>query len=109
MHSSEPALLTRAIRACLLTTLLLPATAALARDVEFDLQGGTIEEVLPEFARQAGVQIVAPGTPSRNGAKLARFKGSMDPHAMLERLLAGSGLAVIADDGRTITLGAAAP
>ena len=28
---------------------------------------------------------------------------------MLERLLAGSGLAVIADDGRTITLGAAAP
>lgn len=108
MPSFKPALPTCAIRAFLATILTLPATGAFARDVEFDLKGGAIEEVLPEFARQAGLQITAPAAQPR-GIRVPAYKGSIEPHALLERLIAGSGLSIVAENDRTINLGAAVP
>ncbi len=41
--------------------------------------------------------------------EVGQLKGQMDPRQALTRLLNGAGLAIASDDGRTITLRAAAP
>jgi iron complex outermembrane receptor protein len=56
-----------------------------------------------EFARQAGVQILAPAEATQ-GKRTAAVSGSMSVGQALETLLAGTGLVVTANDGRTIIL-----
>ncbi len=100
--------LARAVRNGLLVALFCTAAPAFAQEVDFDLQSGPIQEVLPEFARQAGLQIIAPGEQSgRQGVNVRPVKGVMEARQALARLLAGTGLSVASDDGRTITLRAA--
>nr|MBO2466952.1 TonB-dependent receptor [Xanthomonadaceae bacterium] len=97
--------LARAVRLGLLAVVATTAGQALAREMSFDVAGGSLEQALPEFARQAGLQIIAPaseaGVPS---IQVPPLVGQMEPREALSRLIAGTGLQVAADDGRTITL-----
>ena len=90
--------------ACLAAAAGTPARADEGA-VRFDLAAGTIDSVLPEFARQAGLQIVAPADAER-GARLrvAALHGEMAPREALRRLIAGTGLVVASDDGEAIVL-----
>ena len=110
MRSFKLLPLASAIRGGLAATALCVAMPALAAPPQFDINGGRIEEVLPEFARQAGLQIIAPAAMGDEGRiEVGQLKGQMDPRQALNRLLSGTGLAVASDDGRTITLRAATP
>ena len=51
--------LARAVRLGLVA-MAMSAGPVLAGDVTFDVQGGSLEEALPELARQAGLQSIAP-------------------------------------------------
>src|SRR5690606_9639684 len=96
--------LTRAIRLGLLATVL-GVGPVLAAEATFDVEGGSLERVLPEFARQAGLQITAPaGEAGAPALRIAPLSGTMDSREALARLIAGTGLEVASDDGQTITL-----
>lgn len=80
---------------------------ACAQQRVFDVPAQPATKSIPEFGRQAGIQIVAPGKKLR-GIRTAPIKGSYDVRAALGQLLRGTGLKIVADDGRTITLASAA-
>jgi outer membrane receptor protein involved in Fe transport len=82
--------------------------AAFAQQRNFDLPAQSGTRSIPEFARQAGIQIVAPGSKLRK-IRTRGLKGALDVRAALNALLQGTGLRVVADDGKTITLAASAP
>ncbi|WP_078059656.1 TonB-dependent receptor [Xanthomonas massiliensis] len=112
MRSIKPLPLSQAIRGGLLAALLGSCVpSALAQQAtQFDLAGGRIEDVLPAFARQAGLQVIAPAHERGEGpVRVAALKGRMAPREALGRLLEGTGLSVASDDGHTVTLRAAAP
>lgn len=70
---------------------------------QFNLASDDAVEAIPEFGRQAGVQIVAPARHLR-GLQTQAVQGVMEPREALGLLLAGTGLEVATDDGRVITL-----
>ncbi|MCS4233730.1 TonB-dependent receptor [Stenotrophomonas sp. BIGb0135] len=110
MRSYKLQPLARAIRGGLMVSVLGMVMPALAQQASFDIAGGRIEEALPEFARQAGIQIISPAVGDReNAVAVAALKGQMDARQALGQLLAGTGLSVASDDGRTITLRADRP
>src|SRR3546814_334074 len=74
----------------------------------FDIPATDAVAALPEYARQAGVQIVAPGEQLR-GLRTPAVKGTMDARAALRLLLADTGLQVAEADGYTITLNTVIP
>lgn len=69
----------------------------------FDIPAEEAVEAIPEFARQAGVQIVAPAD-QLHGLRTPAVRGTMEPRAALAQLLDSTGLEVASDDGRIITL-----
>ena len=96
--------LRKAILWALTTGAIAVTSAAWAQQRSFNIPASDAASALPEYARQAGVQIVAPGE-QLAGRRTPAINGSMDAHSALRTLLAGTGLKVISDDGRTITLG----
>jgi outer membrane receptor protein involved in Fe transport len=58
---------------------------------------------IPEFARQAGVQIVAPADKLK-GVRTQEVRGDLEVAKALQRLLAGTPLEVAANDGAVIVL-----
>ncbi|MEI9887588.1 MAG: TonB-dependent receptor [Rhizomicrobium sp.] len=76
---------------------------AWAQTRSFDIPAEDAVKAIPEFARQAGIQIVAPADRLK-GVQTPAISGSMDVHAALERLLADTGIEVASDDGQTIIL-----
>lgn len=74
-----------------------------SRERNFDVPAGPATTSIPEFARQAGVQIVAPGG-RLSGQQTPPIRGTMDSRAALAQLLSDTDLRVARDDGRTITL-----
>ncbi|HET8897692.1 MAG TPA: STN domain-containing protein, partial [Rhodanobacteraceae bacterium] len=105
MRSLKLLPLASAVRGGLMAAILGLALPAAAAPSQFDIDGGQIEQVLPEFARQAGLQIIAPASlGSAERIEVRQLKGQMDARAALRQLLEGTGLSVAADDGRTITL-----
>lgn len=86
-----------------LAAIILPASAW-AQQRAFDLPAESATKSIPEFARQAGIQIVAPGSKLR-GIRTPALKGGLDVRAALATLIHGTGLRIMADDGATITLG----
>lgn len=76
---------------------------AAAQTRAFDLRAQPAVTAIPEFARQAGVQIVAPADDLR-GLVTPPIKGAYDVRAALQRLIAGADLELAGDDGVTITL-----
>jgi len=81
----------------------LLAQAASAQQVSFDVPAGEAVKIIPEFARQAQLQIVAPAYEIK-GVMTAPIKGQLDVRAALKLLLAGTGLEIATDDGRIISL-----
>ncbi len=76
---------------------------ALAQTMTFNLPEQAAATSIPEFARQAHLQIIAPAD------KLASIKthtihGALDVRIALQQLLEGTGLVIAADDGHTISL-----
>jgi outer membrane receptor protein involved in Fe transport len=81
---------------------LLFVGVASAQEHYFDIPAESAAASIPEFARQAGVQIVAPGDLA--GTATAALKGRLETRDALQRLLAGTDLVIAADDGSVIAL-----
>lgn len=79
------------------------AQPAFAQMRSFDVPAQQAMTAIPAFARQAGVQIVAPAA-GLKGRMARAVKGQMDVNAGLAQLLAGTGLSVAARTGQTISL-----
>ena len=79
------------------------AGAAWAQQRTFDVPANDAVQAIPEFARQAGVQIVAPADQLR-GVRTPPLRGEMDVRQALRQMLQGSGLEVASDQGGVIVL-----
>jgi len=82
---------------------LTAMTAAMSQTTAFDVPGQEAATAIPEFARQAGLQIIAPADKLK-GVKTQSLHGAIDTRAALKQLLVGTGLIVASDDGHTISL-----
>jgi outer membrane receptor protein involved in Fe transport len=80
-------------------------SAVRAETHSFDVPAEEAGKSIPEFARQAGTQIVAPGEVLR-GMTTQAVKGVLETHAALKVLLQGTGLSIVSDDGHIIALAA---
>jgi iron complex outermembrane receptor protein len=83
--------------------VLLTATGAAAQERTFDVPSGPAANAIPTFARQAGVQIVAPAAQLK-GVVTPSVKGRQDARAALKTFLAGTNLEIAADNGSVIIL-----
>lgn len=100
--------LRQAILAVLMGAAVGLAPAVAAQQRSFDIPASDASAALPEYARQAGVQIIAPGAQLR-GLRTPAVKGTMDARVALRLLLADTGLHVAAANENTITLNAQVP
>jgi outer membrane receptor protein involved in Fe transport len=91
------------VRDAVFAALLLTATAAGAQQRTFNVPREAAVKSIPEFARQAGVQIVAPAD-QLAGVTTPAIQGQKDVRAALKDLIAGTGLTVASDDGAVIAL-----
>ncbi|MBU1376475.1 MAG: TonB-dependent receptor [Alphaproteobacteria bacterium] len=82
--------------------LALPGPA-LAQTRTFNIPSQDAATAIVAFALQAGVQITAPVS-RLEGVRTPAVRGALDVRAALGTLLQGTHLAVVRDDGRTITL-----
>src|SRR5258707_1176471 len=69
----------------------------------FDVPSDRAVNSIPEFARQAGLQIIAPAD-QLQGVKTPAIKGNIDIEVALNELLQGSGVEVASNDGVTVVL-----
>lgn len=74
-----------------------------AQTVGFNVPEEDALSAIPEFARQAHLQIVAPADQLK-GIKTHAVHGTIEVHAALEQLLRGTGIVVASDDGHIISL-----
>lgn len=82
---------------------LAAAPAAHAQSRVFDIPAQPAVKAIPEFARQAQLQIVASAR-DLTGVQTPAIKGAMDVREALRHLLAGTALQIVSDDGQIITL-----
>src|SRR3954469_23467036 len=87
------------------TLALCCAREAWAQARSFDIPAEDANKAIPEFARQADIQIVAPGDHLK-GLKTIPVKGYFETRVALSKLLAGTNTVVASDDGKTIVLNA---
>lgn len=94
-----------AIRSALFcgVSALIVLSAAAAQDKTFDIPSDSAVKTIPTFARQAGIQIVASAAQLEH-VRTPTVRGTMDMHAALHRLIAGTPLEVATDAGGVITL-----
>ncbi|MGZ6003684.1 MAG: TonB-dependent receptor domain-containing protein [Caulobacteraceae bacterium] len=85
------------------TTVLMAAWGASAQTRQFNIPSEDAAKSIPEFARQAGVQITAPVS-DLHGVKTPAIVGEQDLHAALAKLLGATGLEIASDDGGVIVL-----
>ena len=78
----------------LLLALAVPGLAV-AQPMDFDVPAQPAVTAIPEFARQAGVQIVAPADELKH-IRTPALRGRMEVRAALERLITGAGLEIAA-------------
>ncbi len=91
-----------------MTLAVLYASTASAQPLNIDLPSQEAAKSIPEFGRQANVQIIAPVTRLRD-VRTPAVKGHLEVREALDQLLAGTGLEVASNDGKTIVLRLAAP
>lgn len=82
---------------------LFTASTALAQTRRFDIPSEEAAKSIPEFARQAGVQITAPVS-GLHGVMTPRITGQQDIHAALAALIANTGLEIASESRDVITL-----
>ena len=80
-----------------------PAEASTQTERPFNLPSQPLSRALPAFARQAGLQILAP-TDDMAGATAPALHGQFESRAALRRLIAGSGLEIASDRDGVILL-----
>ena len=90
-------------QALLCSAALFVLGAAAAHAETFDLPAQPAVTSIPMFARQAGIQILAP-TDQLNGINTPALKGDLDRKTALHQLLKGTPLVVASDDGATVVL-----
>ena len=83
--------------------VLAISTAVRAQQRAFDIPSEDAAKAIPEFARQAGIQILAP-VGKLHSVKTRTVKGILDIHVALHLLLGGTSLEVAADSGSLIVL-----
>jgi outer membrane receptor protein involved in Fe transport len=88
--------------ACAIAALALGQPAH-AQQRRFDVPAQDARQAIPQFARQAGIQISAP-TGRLRGVRTHAIKGNLDARAALRAMIAGTGLSIASDDGSMIIL-----
>jgi iron complex outermembrane receptor protein len=83
-------------------------TPASAQARAFDIPAQPAVQAIPELARQAQIQIVASAR-DLSGVRTPAVRGTLDAREALRRLIAGTPLHVVSDDGRIVTLRSNAP
>jgi len=83
--------------------VLAAATSVSAEERTFSVASTRATDAIPEFARQAGIQIVAPAEKLR-GLSTPAIEGRYDTREALAMLIQGTGLHIASDDGRTVML-----
>lgn len=83
------------------------ATSAFAQQRTFNLPSQEAVLAIPEFARQAGIQIAAPAS-QLAGVRTPAVRGDLDTRQALALLLEGTGLEIASDNGSVIALRRAA-
>ncbi|KJH88387.1 ferrioxamine B receptor [Pseudomonas fluorescens] len=107
-RSSQTSLLRQAVRAALLSTALgasaVPMLATAAQDgvtasrQSYNIAAGPLDEVLNQFARQAGITLAS--TPGQTaGRQSPGLKGEYSADQALDQLLNGSGLIAVGQEG----------
>jgi TonB-dependent receptor len=79
------------------------ASPLLAQERDFDIPAQPAVRAIPELARQAQVQIIAPAR-DLDGVTTPAIKGRMDVRVALQRMIAGTPLRIESFDGQIITL-----
>lgn len=87
------------------TAFCLPAVAQ-AQTRNFDVPAQAASTGIQEFARQAGIRIIATA-PDSSGRRTNAVQGSLDTREAMDRLLSGTGLSVRSFDGDIAVLSAA--
>lgn len=77
-----------------------------AQERNFDVPAQLAVKAIPEFARQAGIQIIAPATPLR-GVRSSAVKARAEVTVALNAMLKGTNLKIVSNDGATMALGVA--
>lgn len=83
--------------------LLASAVPAAAQQRTFDVPAQGAASAISTFARQAGLQVVAPAD-GLEGVRTQALKGAMDARAALRRLIEGTGLEIVSDSNGVIVL-----
>jgi iron complex outermembrane receptor protein len=83
--------------------ILAAAMPAAAQQRNFDLPAQDAAPAISAFARQAGLQVVAPAD-GLTGIRTQALKGSMDARTALRKLIAGAGLEIASDSDGVIVL-----
>lgn len=96
--------LDRAVRIALVASVLGAASPVAAQQRDFDLPASDANSVLPDFARQARVQVIAPAD-QLVGIRTEALRGRMDVRDAVTRLLSDTRLEVVSQDDRSIVLG----
>lgn len=84
--------------------IYVAATPAAAQMRTFDVPEQSATTGIPEFARQADIQILVAESAAQ-GQRTREVKGRMSVERGLRRLIAGTGLRIASGDGRSYTLG----
>jgi iron complex outermembrane recepter protein len=82
---------------------LATTTRIIAQTAQFDVPAQDAITAIPEFARQANLQIIAPADKLR-GIKTHTVHGTLDARAALKQLLEGTGIRIASDDGHIVSL-----
>ena len=94
-------------RNSVLTSIAIVALAAPlpahAQARSFDVPAQLAVKAIPELARQARIQIVASARDQKD-VRTPAIKGTMDAREALRRLIAGTPLQIVSDDGQIVTL-----
>ncbi len=83
--------------------LLAHAAPAAAQQRVFDVPAQPAASAISAFARQAGLQVVAPAD-GLEGVRTQALKGAMDARAALHKLIDGTGLEIVSDSAGVIVL-----
>jgi iron complex outermembrane receptor protein len=86
-----------------LAAVLAAAEPAMAQQRTFDVPAQEAASAISLFARQAGLQVVAPAD-RLQGVRTPALKGALDARAALHRLIDGAGLEIASDAGGVIVL-----
>jgi iron complex outermembrane receptor protein len=92
----------RALGASVAAVALLAGTSVFAQTLSFNVPSEDAAKSIPEFARQAGIQITAPVS-GLHGVTTPPIVGQVDVRVALERLIAATGLEIASyQDGKVV-------